>query len=93
MIKSFATTDTEKLFNGIYVKAFDGIIEPARRKLFMLDNAKLLADLGVVPGNNLEALKGDRKGQHSIRINKGWRVCFVWSETDAYDVEVNNHYD
>jgi proteic killer suppression protein len=64
----------------------------ARRKLEILNAAKSLAELRVPPGNRLEALKGDRRGQHSIRINDQWRICFVWRGGDAYDVEIADYH-
>ena len=64
----------------------------ARRKLRMLNNAHVLTDLRVPPANRLEALHGDRKGQHSIRINDQWRICFVWKDGDAYDVEIVDYH-
>ena len=64
----------------------------ARRKLRMLNNARVLNDLRVPPANRLEALHGDRKGQHSIRINDQWRICFLWKDGDAYDVEIVDYH-
>ena len=64
----------------------------ARRKLRMLNNAQSLSDLRVPPGNRLEALRGDRAGQHSIRINDQWRICFEWRGTDAYEVEIVDYH-
>ena len=64
----------------------------ARNKLVILDAAPELNDLRIPPGNRLEALKGDRKGQHSIRINDQWRICFKWSDGDAYEVEINDYH-
>ena len=64
----------------------------ARKKLMILDAALELNDLRIPPGNQLEALKGDRKGQHSIRINDQWRICFKWSDGDAYEVEINDYH-
>jgi len=64
----------------------------ARKKLLILDAAQGLNDLRIPPGNRLEALKGDRKGQHSIRINDQWRICFKWSDGDAYDVEITDYH-
>jgi toxin HigB-1 len=95
MIASFADTNTAKLFANTYMKAFDQITDAARTKLKLIDNAQKLSDLEVPPGNKLEALVGDRKGQHSIRINKQYRICFVWDGDGkgASAVEVNNHYD
>lgn len=92
MIKSFADKDTEALFNGHRVRRLGAIQEPARRKLELLEAAASLNFLRVPPGNRLEALSGRRKGQHSIRINVQWRVCFVWRKGDAYDVEIVDYH-
>lgn len=88
MILSFACTDTESLFHSQSVPRFRSIERVARRKLLQLHAASLLASLRIPPGNQLEALKSDRKGQHSIRVNDQWRVCFVWKTDGAHDVEV-----
>lgn len=93
MIKSFACKRTEKLFNDLSVPAFGNIQRSARRKLEMIDAAHVLNDLRVPPGNRLEALKGDRAGQHSIRINDQYRVCFRWVDDDgAHDVEITDYH-
>ncbi len=92
MIKSFGSPDTERLFNRERVKRFQGVERAARRKLEMVNAAKDLRDLSVPPGNRLEKLEGDRAGQHSIRINDQWRVCFLWQDGDAYDVEVADYH-
>jgi len=92
MIKSFRCKETEALFNDRRVLRFQGIESQARRRLLYLHQAKVLPDLRNPPGNELEALKGDRAGQHSIRINKQWRVCFVWKDGDAYDVEIVDYH-
>lgn len=92
MIKSFKCKDTEALFRDRRVLRFQGIEGPARRKLMYLHRARTLQDLRVPPGNELEALKGDRAGQFSIRINKQWRICFVWKEGDVYDVEIVDYH-
>ena len=65
----------------------------SRRKLILLDAAKSLSELTMPPGNQLESLKGDRLGQHSIRVNKQWRICFVWRDANAYDVEIVDYHD
>ena len=78
MIKSFGSADTEALFNDELVPRWRAIERSARRKLLYLNQARTLGDLMVPPGNRLEALKGNRKGQHSIRINDQWRICFEW---------------
>lgn len=91
MIKSFRSPETERLFNRERVKAFEAIERMAQRKLKMLNAAKELRDLAAAPGNRLEPLHKEREGQHSIRINDQWRLCFVWRDGDAYDVEVTKH--
>ena len=92
MIKSFRSSETERLFNRERVKAFEAIERVAQRKLKMLNDAKELRDLAAAPGNRLEPLHKEREGQHSIRINDQWRVCVVWRDGDAYDVEITKHY-
>jgi proteic killer suppression protein len=92
-IRSFTNKNTEKLFEGKSGHRFPiNIVKRAQRKLGWINNAASLNDLSVPPGNRLEPLTGDRAGQHSIRINQNWRVCFRWNDSDAFDVEVNNHY-
>ena len=88
MIKSFICKDTEKLFNDLDVKRFRGISRKARIKLEILSATVSLEGLKVPPGNRLEALKGDRKGQYSIRIDSQWRICFKWENENAYDFEI-----
>jgi len=92
MIKTFADKDAEALFNGSRVRRLVNIEGPARRKLEYLDAAGALDDLRVPPGNRLEALKGDRAGQYSIRINDQFRICFGWKRGDAYDVEITDYH-
>lgn len=92
MIRSFRSRDTEALFADVDVPRFRAFERIARRKLLYLHRARSLEDLRRPPGNRLEALKGDRKGQHSIRINDRWRVCFVWTGGDAYDVEIVDYH-
>jgi proteic killer suppression protein len=92
VIRSFADADTERLFNDEDVRRFRAIERQARRKLLLLSTATSLADLRVPPGNRLEALAGDRAGQHSIRINRQWRICFRWTGGDAYDVEIVDYH-
>lgn len=92
MIRTFADKDTEALFNGTRVRRFANIEAAARRKLEYLDAAGALTDLRVPPGNRLEALKGDRAGQHSIRVNDQFRLCFRWKAGNAHDVEICDYY-
>jgi toxin HigB-1 len=91
MIKSFADRDTERLFRDEKVRRFHAIERQARRKLLQLSAAAELSDLRVPPGNRLEALVGDRKGQHSIRVNDQWRICFLWDD-GAHDVEIVDYH-
>ncbi len=93
MIKGFKDDDAECIFRGQPVKRFSREIQHiARRKLTMLHAAESLQDLRVPPGNHLEKLTGERQGQHSIRISKQWRICFVWREHDAYEVEIVDYH-
>ncbi|HZX69511.1 MAG TPA: type II toxin-antitoxin system RelE/ParE family toxin [Rhodanobacter sp.] len=92
MIKTFADKDTEALFKGTRARRFVNIEGTARRKLEYLDAAGALEDLRAPPGNRLEALKGDRAGQYSIRVNDQFRVCFRWKLSDAYDVEITDYH-
>lgn len=92
MIRSFRCADTEALAAGRSVRRFAGIESVARRKLRQLEVAGRLADLRVPPGNRLEALKGDRLGQHSIRVNDRFRVCFRWTVAGAEDVEIVDYH-
>lgn len=92
MIKTFHCKDTEALFDDKLVLRFQSIERQARRKLLYLHRARNLQDLRQPPGNQLEALKGDRQGQYSIRINDQWRVCFKWKNGDAYDVEIVDYH-
>ena len=93
MIRSFASRETEALFDRKPVRRFGNIATIALRRLVALDAATALSDLLIPPSNRLEALKGERKGQHSIRINIQYRICFVWSDGDAYEVEITKHYE
>jgi toxin HigB-1 len=92
VIRSFACSETEKLFHSHAVPRFKNIERVARRKLLQLQAATELASLKVPPGNQLEALKGSRRSQHSIRINDQWRVCFVWREDGAHRVEIVDYH-
>ena len=88
MIQSFQCKDTLALYEGKSNRRFRSLAKVAERKLAQLDAAQTLDFLKAPPGNHLEALSGDRKGQHSIRINDQWRICFVWSEVGPADVEI-----
>ena len=92
MIRSFICTDTEALFNSQLVGRFKNIERVARRKLLQLHAATELNSLRIPPGNMLEALRGKRRSQHSIRINDQWRVCFVWHDDGAYRVEIVDYH-
>lgn len=93
MIKTFADKQTAAVFLGKRIKNLPSDISArAHRKLLMIDAATELKDLLVPPGNKLEALKGDRKGQHSIRINNQWRICFVWKNAEAWDVQIVDYH-
>jgi len=92
MIRSFAAKDTQALFEDRLVARFRAIERPARRKILYLHRARTLGDLRVPPGNRLEDLTGDRRGQHSIRINDQWRICFRWESGDAYEVEIVDYH-
>ncbi len=92
MIRRFRDRRTESLYRGEHVPAFQAIRAVALRKLDMLDAAANLRDLRSPPGNRLEALHGDRAGQYSIRINDQWRICFVWRDGGAEDVEIVDYH-
>ena len=93
MIRSFACPETERLFNDESSRRLPTQIQRvARRKLLLLHQARRLEDLRAPPGNRLEALKGDRAGQHSIRINDQWRICFRWQGADAFDAEIVDYH-
>lgn len=92
MIRSFRCADTESLARGERVRRFESVAIVARRKLRQLEIATRLDDLRVPPGNRLEALRGDRQGQYSIRINDQWRVCFRWTGQGAEDVEIVDYH-
>jgi proteic killer suppression protein len=93
MIKSFRDTETEKIWNQEKSRKLpENIQQTALRKLFILNRAKDIDDLKIPPGNRLEQLKGDRKGQYSIRINEQWRICFSWSDSNAFDVEIVDYH-
>lgn len=93
MIKSFAEKRTAAIFAGYAVRGLaQQIQQRARAKLLAIDAATVLDDLRVPPGNRLEALRGDRQGQHSIRVNDQWRICFNWRENEAWDVEIVDYH-
>ncbi|MEE9403398.1 MAG: type II toxin-antitoxin system RelE/ParE family toxin [Algisphaera sp.] len=93
MIASFKCKQTRRLFNDEPVKRWSGSIRRvARMKLDILDAATALSDLRTPPGNRLEALKGDRAGQHSIRVNQQWRICFHWESCSAHDVKIVDYH-
>lgn len=92
MIRSFKTEDTERLFHDERVQRWQAIESVARRRLNMVHAAARLEDLRVPPGNRLEKLGGNRKSQHSIRVNDQYRVCFEWRDGDAYDVEIVDYH-
>ncbi len=93
MIRSFKDKETERVWQGKRSRRLPHKIQAsARRKLRMLNNAQSTEDLRIPPANRLEALKGNRRGQHRIRINNQWRVCFVWRDGEAYDVEVVDYH-
>lgn len=93
MIRSFADTETEMIWLGRRSRKLPPDIQAAGlRKLRLLNQARVLADLRVPPGNRLEALNGNRRGQHSIRINDQWRICFVWSEGAVNDVSIIDYH-
>lgn len=93
MIKSFADKETEQIFMREVSRRFAPDIQrKARMKLEILDAAEALQDLRIPPSNHLEKLYGERQGQHSIRINNQWRICFVWQDSDAYRVEIVDYH-
>ena len=93
MIRSFRDQDTEKVFRREACRKFSTALQrQAQRKLLILDGAETLQDLRIPPGNRLEKLQGNRDGQHSIRINDQWRICFVWSEGGADEVEITDYH-
>ena len=92
VIRSFRDPEAEKIFRQQFSKQFQAIQAIALRKLFQLNRAITLDDLSAIPGNRLEALKRDRKGQHSIRVNDQYRICFRWKDRDAFDVEITDYH-
>jgi proteic killer suppression protein len=92
VIQSFRSTETEELFHYRHCKRFRAIERVALRKLLQLHAATELQFLASPPGNRLEALRGERKGQHSIRVNDQWRICFVWHDGHCYEVEIVDYH-
>ena len=92
MIQGFRDRDTERIFRGQFVPAFQGFALSAQRRLEMLNRANSLAELRVSNGNRLESLSGHRDGQYSIRINRQWRICFRWTDDGPHDVEIVDYH-
>lgn len=93
MIRSFSSRDTERIWHEQYVKRVDRTVQRATlRKLELLHAAKSIEDLRIPPGNRLERLVGDRRGQYSVRVNARWRICFVWRDGGAEDVELVDYH-
>lgn len=93
MIKSFKSKEAKKIFNREYVRNLSSAIQrTAMRKLWMINAVVSISDLRVPPSNNLERLRGRRKGQYSVRINSQWRICFKWQQSDAHDVEIIDYH-
>ena len=92
MIASFKDKETRALFDERPVRRFRAIERGARRKLLFLNQARSLDDVAALPGNRLEKLSGDRKGQYNTRINGQWRICFDWLDGDAFDVEIVDYH-
>jgi len=94
MIKSFKSKEAKKIFNREYSSRLPSSIQrTALRKLWMIDAAQTINDLRIPPANHLERLKGNREGQHSIRINEQWRICFRWNQCDAYELEIIDYHN
>jgi len=92
VIRSFRSKDAELIFQGRYSKRFNRLAFIIERKLVQIHAAIALSDISVFPGNRLEALKGSRSGQHSIRINDQYRICFVWRDGDVFEVEIVDYH-
>ena len=88
MIRSFKNRSTQRFFEGKQVPAYQGFVDQATRRLTLLDSAEALRDLAGLPSSRLDALRGDRAGRHSIRINTQWRICFRWTDEGPCDVEI-----
>ena len=93
MIRSFRNRETRRFFEGSRVAAFQGFTNQAMRRLVLLDNAETLGDLAALRSNRLETRRGDRAGQHSIRINAQWRICFRWTVEGPSDVEIVDYHE
>lgn len=93
MIRSFKSKETEAIWKGVQIRHVSRELQiQARRKLRVLNNVRTLMELQIPPGNRLEALKDDRKGQHGIRINDQYRLCFVWKDGDSFQVEMTDYH-
>ena len=92
MIRSFKDRDTRRFFEGVRVARFQAFADQATRRLTVLHSADALRDLAGLPSSRLEALRGDRVGQYSIRINMQWRICFRWSDDGPHDVEIVDYH-
>ncbi|VAW29040.1 Toxin HigB [hydrothermal vent metagenome] len=92
MIKSYRGKKTEAFAGGVFVKDFHGFKEQAEKRLEILDAAETLGDLAALPSNRLETLSGDRQGQHSIRINRKWRICFEWQSDGPENIEITDYH-
>jgi proteic killer suppression protein len=93
VMRSFANDETERVFRRLAGKRFSiDLQRNAYRKLLLLDAAESISDLRIPPGNRLEKLKANRQGQYSIRINSQWRICFIWKDGDAYEVEITDYH-
>ena len=92
VIRSFRSKDAELIFRGLSSKQFNRLAAVIERKLVQIHAARALADISIFPGNRLEALQGSRLGQHSIRINDQYRLCFIWKDGDAYEVEIVDYH-
>ncbi|MCE2493010.1 MAG: type II toxin-antitoxin system RelE/ParE family toxin [Alphaproteobacteria bacterium] len=92
MIRSFGDRETRRFFEGQRIAAFQSFARQEARRLVLLDSAETLGDLAALPSNRLEALRGDRAGQHSIQIKAQWRVCFRWTDDGPHDVETVDYH-
>ena len=92
MIRSFEDRTTRRFFEGQRIVSFQGIANQAARRLVLLDSAETLRDLAALPSNRLELLQGDRAGQHRMRINVQWRICFRWTDDGPCDVEIVDYH-